>query len=91
MVPTPAELARAVAALQELTAHPPVLVQCALGYSRSALVVAAWLLHQGQAGTPAAALALVRAARPPVVLGAAHRAALAAYFAGLHRPSLPLP
>ena len=80
-VPTPAELARAVAALNELRPAGPVLVHCALGYSRAAVVVAAWLLQQGHAATPAAAVARVRAARPRVVLSGGHCAALAAYAA----------
>ena len=81
VVPTPAELARAVAALNELFPAGPVLVHCALGYSRAAVVVAAWLLHQGRAATPAAAVAQVRDARPQVVLSDGHCAALAAYAA----------
>lgn len=83
VAPSPAELARAVAALDELAPYPPVLVHCALGYSRSAVVAAAWLLHRGAAATPAAAVAQLRAARSQVVLPAAHRAALAAYQAAL--------
>jgi len=80
--PTPAELAGAVAALDALWPHAPVLVHCALGYSRSAVVVAAWLLHRGRAASPAEAEALVRAARPGVVLGPAHRRALALWMEG---------
>ena len=80
-VPTPAELAQAVAALDELWPTGPVLVHCALGYSRAAVVVAAWLLHRGLAATPEAAVARVQAARPQVVLSIGHRAALAAYAA----------
>jgi protein-tyrosine phosphatase/membrane-associated phospholipid phosphatase len=83
VVPTPAQLAQAVAALDELAAYPPVLVHCALGYSRSALVVAAWLLHCGRAATPAGALAQLRAARPQVVIGSAHLAALEAFYVAL--------
>ena len=80
-MPTPAELARAVAALDELCPAGPVLVHCALGYSRAAVVVAAWLLHRGLSATPEAAVARVRAARPQVVLSGGHRTALAAYAA----------
>lgn len=69
--PSPQQLARAVDALARLRLHGPVLVHCALGYSRSALVVAAWLLRHGGAATPAAALSLVRSARPQVVLAPA--------------------
>ncbi len=80
-VPTTGELAAAVAALDELCPCGPVLVHCALGYSRAAVVVAAWLLHRGRAATPEAAVAWVRAVRPQVVLSARHRAALQAYAA----------
>lgn len=81
VAPSAAELAQAVAALEALAAHRPVLVHCALGYSRAAVVVAAWLLHRGLASTVVEALAQVRAARPRVVLTPAHCAALAKYRA----------
>ncbi|MBD2769641.1 dual specificity protein phosphatase family protein [Hymenobacter sp. BT664] len=83
VVPTVEQLAATVAALTELEPHRPVLVHCALGYSRSALTVAAWLLHHRGAPTPDAAIAQLRAARPQVVFSAAHRAALVAYQATL--------
>lgn len=81
LVPPRAEpLERAAEAIR--TAHArhagrgPVLVCCALGFSRSALAVAAWLLSTGRAATPDEALTQVRRARPAIVLGPAHRAAL---------------
>ncbi len=83
VAPSVGQLARAVAALDELEPHQPVLVHCALGYSRSAVAVAAWLLHRGAAATPDAAIARLRAARPQVVFSAAYRAALADYHASL--------
>ena len=66
--PSARQLARAVDALTRLRAHGPVLVHCALGYSRSALVVSTWLQWQGMAATPEAALSLVRKVRPQMVL-----------------------
>jgi protein-tyrosine phosphatase len=81
VAPSVAELAQAVAALDALASHRPVLVHCALGYSRAAVVVAAWLLHHGTAATVAEALAQVRIARPQAVLTPAHQATLAEYQA----------
>ena len=81
VAPSAEELVLAVAALDELAVHQPVLVHCALGFSRSAVVVAAWLLRRGRATTPEEAIAHLRAARPQVVLSPAHRAALVAYHA----------
>ncbi len=56
----------------------PLLVCCALGYSRSAASVATWLLRTGRAADAEAAVAIVRAARPGIVLGPAHLRAIAA-------------
>ncbi|HLK98663.1 MAG TPA: dual specificity protein phosphatase family protein, partial [Hymenobacter sp.] len=80
VAPSVDELAQAVGTLNELTPHGPVLIYCALGYSRSAVTVAAWLLHHDAAINPDAAISQVRAARPQAVFSAAHRAVLAAYW-----------
>ena len=74
--PTPAECLQAAQAIERLRASGPLLVCCALGYSRSATAVAAWLLHSGRATTVDAALAIIRTARAEVVLHSAHREAL---------------
>lgn len=66
-VPREDQMARAVRAIGE--APRPVLVCCALGYSRSATVAAAWLLQAGHAATAEAAIAKVRRARPQIVMG----------------------
>lgn len=55
----------------------PVLVCCALGYGRSAAVLVTWLLRSGRAETIEAAVALVRDARPKLVLHAADHNAIA--------------
>ncbi|PQV50724.1 phosphatase PAP2/dual specificity phosphatase family protein [Paraburkholderia sp. BL21I4N1] len=78
---TLAQLQQAVAAIEMLHEQGhTVLVCCALGYSRSALAVAAWLaahlpLHDAQA-----ALALLREARPQVVVRAPGVALLQRYI-----------
>lgn len=69
-------LAQAARAIERLRAKGPVLVCCALGYSRSACAVAAWLLASGRARDVDAAIAAVRVARTVVVLDAGHAAAL---------------
>ena len=74
VAPSPAELARAAQALERLRGtHPSseVLVCCALGYSRSAAVVAVWLAAFGGHASAEGAIAHVRARRQQVVLGSA--------------------
>ena len=53
----------------EIGGDGPVLVCCALGYSRSAVAAAAWLIAAGHATDTEDALAQVRRARPQVVVG----------------------
>jgi len=76
--PDSAQLQAAAQRIEALRVHGPLLVCCALGYSRSACAVAAWLLLTGRAASVDAAQALLREKRPQVVLGPEHRAALAA-------------
>jgi len=72
--------------IEELQRQGPLLVCCALGYSRSATLVAAWLLHSGRAASVAQAIELIRAARPQIVLGEPQRLALQ----GLLQPAASL-
>lgn len=67
--PSLEQIERASAAIAEARAAGSVLVCCALGLARSALVAAAWLLRAGIAATPEEAVAQVQKARPAVVLG----------------------
>jgi protein-tyrosine phosphatase len=75
--PTPAQLIDAARHIESLRVHGPVLVCCALGYSRSACAVLAWLLLTRRADNLEAAEAILQARRPQMVLGPAHRSALA--------------
>ncbi|MFA3778431.1 phosphatase PAP2/dual specificity phosphatase family protein [Yersinia sp. 1652 StPb PI] len=80
VVPEQRQLMQAVTLLNQLhQQHGTVLVHCALGMSRSALVIAAWLLDQGRVATPLAAAELLRQARPQVVLQPQHLRALAVW------------
>lgn len=78
IAPSAEQSREAALSIYELRQHGPLLVCCALGYSRSATALAAWLLHSGRATTIDEALALIRAARPGVVLHPQHRQALEA-------------
>ncbi|MBB4862056.1 protein-tyrosine phosphatase/membrane-associated phospholipid phosphatase [Pseudomonas nitritireducens] len=72
--------------IDQLHRDGPLLVCCALGYSRSATLVAAWLLISGRSATVEEALALIRQARPQVVLKAEQRAVLAQIAGQPHLP-----
>lgn len=83
--PSVAELQAAALAIDAARARGTVLVACALGFSRSAVSAAAWLMHAGRADSADAAIEVVRRARPAVVLGPGHAAALEAWQ-HLHAP-----
>ncbi|MGE8358533.1 phosphatase PAP2/dual specificity phosphatase family protein [Pseudomonas sp.] len=87
IAPSPQHCLDAAVAIEDLRQHGPVLVCCALGYSRSATAVAAWLLHTDRCTSVAEALDRLRQARPQVVLGEAHQRALQALLA-LPAPSV---
>ena len=74
VAPTTAQLAAAAEAIDaQLRDDGDVLVCCALGYSRSAAAVAAWLLRTGRAEHADEAIERVQGQRPQLVLHAAHR------------------
>lgn len=66
--PSDEHLRIAANAIESARAEGPVLVCCALGYSRSAAAVVAWLLHTQRARSFDEAVAIVRKARPSIVL-----------------------
>jgi membrane-associated phospholipid phosphatase len=73
---TAAQLHAAARAIDDASGRGPVLVCCALGYSRSAAAAAAWLLVSGNAATAREAITQVQAARAQVVLSESQRLAL---------------
>ena len=77
VVPTPAQLDEAAQAIESARYAGPLLVCCALGYSRSACAVIAWLYRTRRSASIAAAIEHVRACRPHIVLSDAHLRALA--------------
>ncbi|MDD1016360.1 phosphatase PAP2/dual specificity phosphatase family protein [Pseudomonas rubra] len=72
VVPTAERCREAALAIEQLRAQGPVLVCCALGYSRSASAVAAWLVLSGRCANAAQAQQRISQARPGVVLHAQH-------------------
>ncbi|MGB9369004.1 MAG: phosphatase PAP2/dual specificity phosphatase family protein [Xanthobacteraceae bacterium] len=69
VAPPHAILREAAATIDRQRANGPVLVCCALGYSRSASAVAAWMLITGRVATAQEAVERVRRVRPRIVLG----------------------
>lgn len=67
-VPSKEDLREAVGAIEEARSHGPVLVCCAVGLSRSASAVVAWLVATGRVETFDEAIAMVREARPAIVV-----------------------
>ena len=74
--PTSEQIESACRAIDKARGAGPLLVCCALGFSRSAVVAAAWLLRDRAAATIEAAVARIQSARPQAVLNADHLAAL---------------
>lgn len=76
--PHPAQLRRAAQVVERWRreSREPVLVCCALGYSRSAAVVLTWLCLSGRAAFVDEAVGLLRRQRPQVVLSAGTLAAV---------------
>ena len=83
--PTPGQLRAAVDFISTQRETGIVYVHCKIGYSRSAAVLGAWLLDAGLAATADEAIALLRAARPTLVVRPEACAALRA-FAAIERP-----
>ncbi|MEY0233878.1 phosphatase PAP2/dual specificity phosphatase family protein [Providencia manganoxydans] len=65
------DIERAVHTMDELAKRGSIYVHCKLGYSRSATVVIAWLVHQHQAKTIDDAIKIVTQVRPQVILNEA--------------------
>jgi membrane-associated phospholipid phosphatase len=70
--PDQASLSQAARSIEHLRARGPVLVCCALGFSRSACAIAAWLMSTGRATNAEQAIAHLRNARAGVVIHDAH-------------------
>jgi hypothetical protein len=84
--PSRSELESAVRFILEHLGHPPVFVHCAVGHGRSAMVVAAFLLSQGSAATPQAAVACLKSKRPGVRINTAQMNRLREFAGRLPNP-----
>jgi protein-tyrosine phosphatase len=73
IAPTADQLEAGVKAIDGMNTARPTLVCCALGYSRSAAVMAAWLVANRSAASIDAAITMIQTHRPRIVLTAAHR------------------
>lgn len=85
LLPLSAEdIEKSVHTMDELAQHGAVYVHCKLGYSRSATVAVAWLVHHGDAKTISEAIEIVEHARPQVVLNPATNEQLMKWFMQYH-------
>jgi len=75
-VPSRTQCRRAIEFIQAHSSRGTVYIHCGLGYSRSAVIAAAWLLASSEAATIEDACAAVARARPGVKLGPSEIAAL---------------
>jgi hypothetical protein len=65
---TAGQLNDAVGFIKQHAAEGVVYVHCKVGYSRTAAVVGAYLLASGQVSTAEEAVAMLRKARPPIII-----------------------
>lgn len=77
VAPESNHLMEAAQRIEAARRHGPVLVCCALGYSRSASAVAAWLLLTGRVPSVETAESLLRSRRSGIVFSPTHRRVLA--------------
>ena len=77
LVPSKADLLKAVRLIMQLEQKGTILVTCALGYSRSALTIMAWLMLTKRAKTMDEAISFVQAQRPSIVISETARMTLA--------------
>ena len=80
LAPEVEQIQQGVAVMNAARQHGNTLVFCALGYSRSAVLVIASLIDQGQASSIDEAIDRVRKARPRLVLSAFHKARLKEWY-----------
>lgn len=76
-VPETEQLLQAVRQLERKLAEGPLLLYCALGYSRSVTVAIAWLYCTGRVDSLEKAIKRLTACQPKLVLTPAHRARVA--------------
>ncbi len=81
LTPEIQQIEQGVLAVYAASHHGKTLLFCALGYSRSATIAAAWLLANGLADSIDAAVARLRSVRPELVMSAKHIRQLKAWQA----------
>lgn len=82
--PTPDQLKDAAAFIEQHRAQGIVYIHCKAGYSRTAAVAGAWLLHTGRARTADDAVTLLTEARPGIVVRPEARETLRSFAIAEH-------
>jgi hypothetical protein len=83
--PTRQQIEQSVAFIERQARGGVVYVHCKAGYSRSAVMVAAYLIRSGAARDAEEAISILRAARPGIVIRPEAAAAIQAYAADAQR------
>lgn len=85
VAPSIKQLHDSVVILNQLTQCGSVYVHCALGLSRSVLVVAAWLLLNKHAANPEEAYRMIQQVRPALLLSETHLRVLIAWHTVMNK------
>jgi hypothetical protein len=76
ITPDASRLRAAAAAIEASKVKGPMLVCCALGYSRSVCALAVWLVSSGRAANASEAIEQIRRVRPKIVIDHEDRASI---------------
>ena len=88
--PTPAQITDALDFIHEQSSHGVVYIHCKAGYSRTAVIAAAYLLATGECQSASDAIDYLRAVRPAIIIRPEAAEAIHRFAARLKVTSAPM-